>query len=57
MTKMEYRIADLNVSKLLKHSLEYTQTRKPYYATPEVWQDKPYELKSDFCSLDLNFIR
>lgn len=46
-----YKIADLNVSKLLKHSLAYTQTGTPYYASPEVWQDKPYELKSDIWSL------
>ncbi len=57
MTKTEYKIADLNVSKLLKHSLAYTQTGTPYYASPEVWQDKPYELKSDIWSLGLNFIR
>jgi NIMA (never in mitosis gene a)-related kinase len=43
----EYKIADLNVSKLLKKELAYTQTGTPYYASPEVWQDKPYELKSD----------
>jgi NIMA (never in mitosis gene a)-related kinase len=45
-----YKIADLNVSKLLKKDLAYTQTGTPYYASPEVWQDKPYELKSDIWS-------
>lgn len=35
----------------MKHSLAYTQTGTPYYASPEVWQDKPYELKSDIWSL------
>jgi NIMA (never in mitosis gene a)-related kinase len=51
ITKDAYKIADLNVSKLLKHTLAYTQTGTPYYASPEVWQDKPYELKSDIWSL------
>ena len=37
-----YKIADLNVSKLLKKELAYTQTGTPYYASPEVWKDKPY---------------
>jgi NIMA (never in mitosis gene a)-related kinase len=37
-----YKIADLNVSKLMKKDLAYTQTGTPYYASPEVWQDKPY---------------
>lgn len=46
----DYKIADLNVSKLLKKELAYTQTGTPYYASPEVWQDKPYELKSDIWS-------
>lgn len=29
-----YKIADLNVSKLMKNSLAYTQTGTPYYASP-----------------------
>ena len=45
-----YKVADLNVSKLLKTDLAITQTGTPYYASPEVWTDKPYELKSDIWS-------
>lgn len=46
----DYKIADLNVSKLLKSDLASTQTGTPYYASPEVWKDKPYQVKSDIWS-------
>lgn len=45
------KLGDLNVSKVLKKGLAYTQTGTPYYASPEVWQDLPYDMKSDIWSL------
>eukprot|EP00826_Nyctotherus_ovalis_P035335 TRINITY_DN3031_c0_g1_i11.p1 TRINITY_DN3031_c0_g1~~TRINITY_DN3031_c0_g1_i11.p1 ORF type:complete len:420 (-),score=104.82 TRINITY_DN3031_c0_g1_i11:112-1371(-) len=47
----DVKLGDLNVSKVAKQGLLYTQTGTPYYASPEVWQDKPYGAKSDIWSL------
>jgi NIMA (never in mitosis gene a)-related kinase len=33
------KLGDLNVSKVAKQGLLYTQTGTPYYASPEVWKD------------------
>jgi NIMA (never in mitosis gene a)-related kinase len=35
----------MNVSKIAKKGLLYTQTGTPYYASPEVWNDSPYDYK------------
>lgn len=45
------KLGDMNVSKVAKKGLLYTQTGTPYYASPEVWDDKPYDSKSDIWSL------
>ena len=45
------KLGDLNVSKIAKKGLGYTQTGTPYYASPEVWRDQPYDAKSDIWSL------
>ena len=45
------KIGDLNVSKVAKKGMGYTQTGTPYYASPEVWRDEPYDIKSDIWSL------
>ena len=45
------KIGDLNVSKVAYRGLGYTQTGTPYYASPEVWRDEPYDMKSDVWSL------
>lgn len=45
------KLGDLNVSKVVKMGLLYTQTGTPYYASPEVWADKPYDYKSDIWSI------
>ena len=45
-----FKLGDLNVSKIMQNSLAYTQTGTPYYASPEVWRDEPYDTKSDIWS-------
>jgi len=45
------KLGDLNVSKIIKDKFAYTQTGTPYYASPEVWRDEPYDLKTDIWSL------
>lgn len=45
------KLGDLNVSKVAKNNMLHTQTGTPYYASPEVWRDQPYDIKSDIWSL------
>jgi NIMA (never in mitosis gene a)-related kinase len=46
------KIGDLNVSKRLKYtSYLQSQTGTPYYASPEIWMEKPYDMRTDVWSL------
>jgi len=45
------KLGDLNVSKVAKMGLLSTQTGTPYYASPEIWKEKPYNNLSDIWSL------
>jgi NIMA (never in mitosis gene a)-related kinase len=45
------QLGDMNVSKIAENGLLYTQTGTPYYASPEVWSEEPYDSKSDIWSL------
>ena len=46
------KIGDLNVSKILnKMVITYTQTGTPYFASPEIWNDQPYDYKCDIWSV------
>jgi NIMA (never in mitosis gene a)-related kinase len=44
------KLGDMNVSKMSRNMCK-TQTGTPYYASPEVWKDLPYDKKSDIWSL------
>ena len=45
------KLGDLNVSKITPKGLAHTQAGTPYYASPEIYQDKPYGAKSDMWSI------
>ena len=45
------KLGDMNVSKVAKKGFLTTQTGTPYYASPEVWKDQPYDYKADIWSL------
>ena len=49
--KMQCKLGDMNVSKVIKEKVLTTQTGTPYYASPEVWRDEPYSYKSDLWSI------
>ena len=44
------KLGDFNVSKENINKMLLTQTGTPYYASPEVWKDQPYNHKSDIWS-------
>jgi NIMA (never in mitosis gene a)-related kinase len=33
----DVKIGDMNVSKIMRTALTYTQTGTPYFASPEIW--------------------
>ena len=45
------KLGDLNVSIIAKMGMAKTQTGTPYYCSPEIWLDRPYDYKSDIWSL------
>jgi len=44
------KLGDLNVSKVANGRMLQTQTGTPYYCSPEVWQGRPYDYRSDLWS-------
>ena len=49
--KLQCKLGDMNVSKIIKEKVLRTQTGTPYYASPEVWRNEPYSYKSDLWSI------
>lgn len=45
------KIGDMNVSKKLHKGQLQTQIGTPYYMSPEIWHNRPYDAKSDIWSL------
>ena len=45
------KIGDLNVSKIAKNGVLHTQTGTPHYASPEIWEEQPYDIKTDIWSV------
>lgn len=45
------KLGDMNISIVTPDGVAKTQTGTPYYASPEVWSDKPYGSKCDIWSL------
>lgn len=41
----------MNVSIVSNNGMAKTQTGTPYYASPQVWNEKPYSAKCDIWSL------
>jgi NIMA (never in mitosis gene a)-related kinase len=47
----QVKLADMNVSIVTANGMARTQTGTPYYASPEVWEERPYSAKCDIWSL------
>ena len=45
------KLGDLNVSIIAKMGMAKTRTGTPYYCSPEIWKDLPYDYKSDIWSM------
>eukprot|EP01138_Halocafeteria_seosinensis_P016381 gb/GECG01016712.1/.p1 GENE.gb/GECG01016712.1/~~gb/GECG01016712.1/.p1 ORF type:complete len:434 (+),score=43.15 gb/GECG01016712.1/:1-1302(+) len=45
--KNHIRLGDLGCAKLIKSGMAKTQIGTPYYMSPEIWSNKPYDTKSD----------
>lgn len=45
------KLGDMNVSKLVKHGLVKTQIGTPYYMSPELYRNRPYDDKNDLWAL------
>jgi len=49
LTGKNIRIGDLGVAKVLQHNVNFARTMvgTPYYLSPEMCEEKPYNDKSD----------
>ena len=45
------KIGDMNVSKRMHKGHLHTQIGTPYYMSPEIWNNRPYDASSDIWSL------
>ena len=45
------KLGDLNVSKIAKLGMAQTQAGTPYYISPEIWKEQPYDYKCDVWSV------
>ena len=49
--KNHVRLGDLGCAKLMKSGMARTQIGTPYYMSPEIWANRPYDAKSDVWAL------